>query len=567
MCWICLAAAQDSVADGARFVADAPAETAARFHVTLSGNQAVDGLQSGYAWAANDPLSFGFADSAGDYETGYANAEPTRGFAAAGANLQAAVRAALVGAPGQGAGPSVTGFTNLAILETEDHGAADIRVARSSAPSTAWAHYPNAREGGDAWFGTRHDFNGARLGNYAFLVAIHEIGHSLGLKHGHEAMGGFGTVPLDQDSLEFSVMSYRSKQGASTSGGYTNGTFDYPQSWMPLDIAALQQMYGADYGFRAGDKRYAWNPDTGETFVDGVGQGAPGANRIFLTLWDGGGRDTFDASNYAGGVAIDLAPGAHSTLSRTQLAVLDTRDGTQARGNLFNALLHQGNQGSLIEAALGGDGADTLSGNDAANLLEGGAGADLLRGRNGDDVLVGGAGDDTMEGGAGDDRFHVDSAGDQVREGAGGGLDTLMVETAATIILPAEVEVLRLGTAGRHAIGNEGANLLVGNQAANRLEGLGGADMLEGGRGNDTLVGGAGADRFVLRRGDGIDRIEDFAPGQDRLSLLGFGLSVSEVLGRMETRGEGVWLDLGGGDGVLLAGMPAGRMGGFDLIL
>ena len=33
-------------------------------------------------------------------------------------------------------------------------------------------------------------------------------------------------------------------------------------------------------------------------FIDGVGQGTPQANRIFRTIWDGNGIDTYDLSNY-----------------------------------------------------------------------------------------------------------------------------------------------------------------------------------------------------------------------------------------------------------------------------
>ena len=43
-----------------------------------------------------------------------------------------------------------------------------------------------------------------------------------GLKHPQEVKGSFGSEPLDHDSLEYTVMSYRSYIGASTTSGYTN---------------------------------------------------------------------------------------------------------------------------------------------------------------------------------------------------------------------------------------------------------------------------------------------------------------------------------------------------------
>lgn len=45
---------------------------------------------------------------------------------------------------------------------------------------------------------------------------------------------------------------------------------------------------------------------------------------------------------------------------------------------------------TIIENAIGGDGADTLTGNGADNLLKGGDGADTLLGAEGSDTLVGG---------------------------------------------------------------------------------------------------------------------------------------------------------------------------------
>jgi serralysin len=585
MCWLCLAGTPQSAggraaAGGLAEAADGPASTAARFHVTVTGQAAVDGLFTGYAWASNDPVSFAFTDSASDYEGGYGNAEPTRGFGSVSAAMQATIRKVLLGNDAAGAmagpgspGPSVLGFTNLVIVESATDWNADIRIARSSAPSTAWAYYPNAREGGDVWFGSRAAFETPLLGNYAYLVAVHELGHALGLKHGHEQMNGFGAVPTAMDSLEYTVMSYRSRTGASVSTGYTNGAYDYPQGWMMLDIAALQAMYGADYGMRPGDTTYSWNATTGETLIDGIGQGRPGdgaggaSNRVFLTVWDGGGRDTYDLSNYQGGVLADLAPGGFTLLSRAQLATLDTRDGTQARGNVFNALLFEGNTLSLIENAVGGAGADTLLGNQAQNVLRGGAGDDLLRGLAGDDLLVGGLGADTMEGGTGDDRYVVDRVGDRVIELADQGLDTVRVDTASTITLPDHVEILLLGTGGHAGIGNGLANLMFGNATANRLEGLAGADVLEGRAGHDTLLGGSGPDRFVLRRGDGFDRIEDFGSGQDKLVLAGFGFSQGQIESRLAQDAAGLRLDLGGGDGVLFAGLQPGGLQASDFIL
>ncbi|WP_137181277.1 M10 family metallopeptidase [Roseomonas sp. AR75] len=579
MCWQCWASTGFSSDSPLGVTAPSAEPTAPALRLTPTGHAGVDGVLSGYAWSLGDPVSFAFPDSASDYEAFYGSSEPARGFAQVGSQMRDAVRKILMGdaagvSTGPGSpGPSVMSFTGLVLQEGTQDQWADIRIARSSAPSTAWAYYPNGREGGDVWFGSRYNFDLPRLGTYQFMVAVHELGHALGLKHPHESWNGFAPMPLEWDSLEFTVMSYRSKTGASTTSGYTNGTFDYAQGWMMLDIAALQSLYGADYGYRAGNTVYRWNPTTGESFVDGIGQGAPGAgiggnaNRVFLTIWDGGGSDTYDLSNYGDGVAVDLAPGAWSVLSAGQLATLDTRDGTKARGNVFNSLLFEGNTASLIENAIGGDGADTLAGNQAANRLEGGGGADWLDGREGSDLLIGGAGADTMRGGAGFDTYVVQDPSDRVIEDAGGELDRLIVETPLAIVLPSGVEMLRLGSSGRIGIGNDAANHLLGGAANDSLDGAGGPDMIEGGTGADTLRGGLGADSFVLRHGDGFDRIEDFTPGQDRLVLTGFGLDAAAVLDIAQGVAGGISIALGGGDGVLLAGLIPGQLSVNDLVL
>ena len=122
-------------------------------------------------------------------------------------------------------------------------------------------------------------------------------------------------MPAHRDSMEYTVMSYSSYAGASPSDGYMNETWGFAQSLMMYDIAALQHLYGADYSTQSGNTVYSWSDITGQMSINGVGQGTPGDNRILLTVWDGGGTDTYDFSNYVTPVEVDLRPGEWTTTS------------------------------------------------------------------------------------------------------------------------------------------------------------------------------------------------------------------------------------------------------------
>jgi serralysin len=83
------------------------------------------------------------------------------------------------------------------------------------------------------------------------------------------------------------------------------------------------------------------------------------------------------------------------------------------------------------------------------------------------------------------------------------------------------------GLAGNDYIrGGAGNDRLFGNEGNDSLIGNAGNDILNGGAGNDILTGGAGRDLFLFgdttpfaTAGLGIDRINDFTPGEDLIGL------------------------------------------------
>jgi len=367
--------------------------------VAASGNQQIDGLLTGTRWT-NASITYTDPDSAGDYQSGYfvdrngnGVSAQNEGFGRISAGQLMAVHTALnqtiLTQPAGAGGFSVEGFTNLGIeYGTAGSGTATLRYANTSDNGTGLGYFPASTiYGGDGWLGT--SIQSPVQGNYAWNNTLHEVGHTLGLKHGQETGGpGNTALPSNVDSLEFTVMTYRSYIGDDTSG-YNNEQYGFPQTYMMLDIAALQYMYGADFTSNGTDTVYTWNPTTGQSYVNGSLAQNPGANRIFSTIWDGNGVDTYNLSNYTTNLRIDLRPGESSTFSAVQLANLGGGpNGGYARGNVFNALQYQGDARSLIENAIGGSGNDTFMGNQANNAIRGNGGNDTIDGAGGTDTAI-----------------------------------------------------------------------------------------------------------------------------------------------------------------------------------
>lgn len=483
---------------------------------SLTGDAYINGVLGDLKWVSSN-ITFSFPSQASYYGSGYGSGEVAYNFAAPNATQQAAIRSALMSYA------SVANFTFAEITETATQHAT-LRFAQSDLPSTAWAYLPStAAEGGDAWFNRSSGYYSSPYkGNYAYTTVLHEIGHSVGLEHAHEHY----VMPVNRDSMEYTVMSYRSYIGGSTTSGYTNETWGYAQSLMMYDIAAVQHLYGANYSTNQGNTNYSWSPTTGEMFINGVGQGAPGGNRVFLTVWDGGGKDSYNFSNYMTALAIDLRPGFWSTVSATQLAKL-RYDGSQiASGSIANALLHDGDLRSLVEDAIGGSAGDSIVGNVAANALYGLGGNDSLFGGEGDDALLGGAGADRLDGGGGlDTAFYSQAAATNAVTGIG-----VLVDLATPSLNSGEAAGdLYVNVEG--VFGSDYHDSLRGDVAANVLLGMLGNDALYGRDGNDIMLGGAGAD--WLEGGAGQDSTYYSQAGPT--NSVGMGLLVDLVLQAFNT--------------------------------
>ena len=226
--------------------------------------------------------------------------------------------------------------------------------------SGAYGKYPSSSSSGsDVYVDKEWDDGSAKTGSlqprqseYAAYLWMHEIGHSLGLKHPFDeanVSGDVGPPPYlqeNEDRADWTVMSYNYSPN------------DYYIRYSPLDIAALQYLYGPNPASRAGDDTYTFDP----------------ANANFI--WDGAGTDTIDASGAEEKVTVYLEPGywgfkgdakADTITSNGQITV---------------------NFGTKIENLIGSNFGDHLVGNELNNQLTGNAGNDSIDGSTGIDTAI-----------------------------------------------------------------------------------------------------------------------------------------------------------------------------------
>ena len=244
------------------------------------------------------------------------------------------------------------------------------------------------------------------------------------------------------------------------------------------------------------------------------------------------------------------------------------------------------------DTLIGGNGSDSLYGGSGNDVLNGGAGFNVLDGGTGDDTLVAQGYSDTLTGGAGHDRYVVDTDwgatisetvlsaddtdvlvlgainADAVGLTHSGRKVTLYATGAGPVTftpvtkgMPSSIGIfssvefadggiwtwsdLRAAIQGTATEGNDElygfdgeSNTLSGLGGDDHLYGLTGNDTYDGGAGNDVITDDGGDDLYLFGRGDGQDRITNYAnsvygpqgASQTDVIRLRSGVSPSDVL-------------------------------------
>jgi Peptidase M10 serralysin C terminal len=187
---------------------------------------------------------------------------------------------------------------------------------------------------------------------------LHEIGHALGLGHAGPYNPIWENQLWSNDTVQFTVMA-----------GGRQDALGHPGSNIEVETPAMADILamGTLYGFKSnheGDTVYGFGNNTGQAAFD-----FSRTETANFTIYDTGGTDTLDASQYADNQVISLVTGTWSSIGPwvDNVGIYLT---------------------SIIENANGGSGDDTITGNTADNRIDGGGGNDTLVGGVGDDVFV-----------------------------------------------------------------------------------------------------------------------------------------------------------------------------------
>ena len=376
-------------------------------------------------------------------------------------------------------------FSNVGILGKAYFPNASFNSIYAGAAGDVWLNY-NSRGISSSTF---------EKGTPGYFVLLHEILHSMGLKHPHDDGGtgrptytSFNATFLDRQWV--SAMSYDKFE----TGGDGTLSGSMPIGPMLLDSIALQYLYG-ESKFNAGNTNYDLSKYLGN---------------YYNCQWDASGIDTLDGLNLTHGISVELGTGSASNGTNTHNYgfVTTALDQIYLQVLGYNPTKWTWLWGEY-ENVNGTPYADNIVGNDLDNVINGGSGDDYLYGGAGNDTLDWivslRGGNDHLEGGDGNDTYVLDSYYDEIVELSNEGIDTVYVGYNYSLVNTylENIRTFTNQTTGLTFTGNAWGNEIDGGQGADTLIGNAGNDTLSGNAGDDLITGGSGND--VIDGGDGSD--------------------------------------------------------------
>jgi hypothetical protein len=255
----------------------------------------------------------------------------------------------------------------------------------------------------------------SNYGGYGIETFLHEEGHALGLGHAGPYNGSVNTYSQmysAYDNRQYTIMSYINP---GTAGTYTsqdplpgtNWAGHYPTTWMPLDILAIQSLYGvATSTPLSGGQTFGFNCNVDASikqYFDFTVNKTP-----VITLWDKGTGNTLDISGFTQTARINLNPGTYSSTTGMTHNIAIAYD-------------------TKIDRLVCGNGATTVTCNNDGDTIIGGSGNDVFTGGTGNDSFTGNGGTDTVNysGNFAAYTLTYNSDGTLTVSGAGAGTDTL----------------------------------------------------------------------------------------------------------------------------------------------
>ena len=260
----------------------------------LTGDEIIDAMTTGYKWSLDGTRVIDFSISSGFSGEYWTNPSEVA------ANLKAALATFSDFANvkfnylGQFVDPTQAARAgsevNLSLDSEWAFFSAENQWARAFFPAPSYSQTPYTGAAGDVYLNINSAANtlpSYNPGSAGWFLLLHELGHSLGLKHPHDD-GGTGRPTLSDigfDSLDMdwaTIMSYNDD-------AFANLVEWDPATPMVLDVLALQHLYGPNTSTHAGMSIHVLKDQD-----------------MYSTLWDASGTDTLTLSLATEGWTLHL---------------------------------------------------------------------------------------------------------------------------------------------------------------------------------------------------------------------------------------------------------------------